>query len=370
MSDNNTNELDNIIQDESPFTAEELELLVKNDPSKEDNDPKINDDVATEIQPEIMAPASAESQDDGKINEGTQQPKDGVSPSAQEQNEIEVYYNYLIETGALTPPEDFEFDGSEEGLKEAIQFSEQYKQEQAIVRFVESLPADYAEAIRFAAQTGQPLNAYLQNTSTIDFSSLDLEDLDTQKEVIRSYYKIQNPSFSDEKIDKFLARLPEQDIQGEAEEALDYLAQFQQAIAEQQRVQQEKAAEQALEQYAQYQQSVNSAIDESDFIQGRRKNQLKAFVWNEIQRDDTVDTEVNRRIQSLASNPEHYVMFLDLLYDYDPEKGFNFAKIIDQGKKQATTDFRRSLSNRLNSARGSVSNRTPIDPQVNKQPEN
>ena len=383
MSDNNTNALDNIIEPAGPsFTDEEIELL-KSDSREEDNQDadKTDDGDITNVEPEIIddtSTADDPQQGDQSDNivepevDGDKQDKSDTSTSGDdEKSAVEVYYEYLLERGAITPPEDFEFDGSEEALEEAIKITEQQKQQEAIEKFISNLPEDYVDALAYAARTGQPLTDYLENNTTVDFESLDLNDETTQKEVIRSYYKILNPNFTDDKIEKFISRLPEDALEGEAGEAIDYLAQYQQALTEQQRLQEEQEAQKAQQQYVQYQQAINSAIEDSNFVQGRRKNQLKAFVWNEVQREDGMaDTDVNRKIMQLASNPEHYVTFLDLLYDYNPENGFNFNKIIEKGKTQATTSFRRSLEERLKDTRGTMKGRKPVDPQVNQQPEN
>jgi hypothetical protein len=372
MSENSNLELDNIIDPNPMFTDEELELLSKTEQEKNTDTDADDGQNPPEEPPTPQIEEGEEPTPEPPVEGGTPAPQAEDSGKTDDKplSPVEEYYNYLLEKGVITPPEDFKFDGTEEALEEIFEVSESFKQQMAVQEFLESLPPDYAEAIVYAARTGQPLNAYLESNNTIDFSQVDITDTATQKEVIRSYYKIQNPNFSDEKIDKFISRLQDEDLEGEAEEAIDYLAGYQQQLAEAQRMQQEQLAQQAQEQYVEYQTSVNSAIDQSDFIKGRRKNQLKAFVWNEIERGDGVDTDVNRKIQQLAANPDHYVTFLDLLYDYNPEQGFNFNKIIEQGKAQATTSFRRSLADRLNSARTTVANRKPIDPNQNAQQEN
>jgi type II secretory pathway pseudopilin PulG len=227
------------------------------------------------------------------------------------------------------------------------------------------LQPDFQEVIRYAINGGQSMKDFVNSFKSIeDYSSYDTSEEEHQLRLINDYYKL-TTNFDDNKIQKFIDAIQDSgDLETEAIDAQNYLLDYEknrrQALEEQQR-QQREAAEEAQRQQRE---ALDEAIQKSSDVQGRRKNSIRAFLFNPIKRGSNVDTDFNRKFNAIASNPEHMVLLADLLYDYSPEKGFNFSRYESKGKNKAAKDIKKALDQKLNST--VVKGRKTPTPQPDK----
>jgi len=69
-----------------------------------------------------------------------------------------------------------------------------------------------------------------------------------------------------------------------------------------------------------------SSVEELE-VDPKRKKSVRAYMFNMSQKDDGINTDYNRTLNAIASNPLHKAQLADLLLDaYDPKKGFNLER--------------------------------------------
>lgn len=264
-------------------------------------------------------------------------------------------FKFLVENNVFTAPEGFEFDGTPEKLEEAIEITRNQLAEQAFNALWSKLPQDYQAALRHGLAGGNNIRDFVSRYSpSLDYNNIDLNSVDTQKEVLREYYK-KTTKYDDDKINRFIARLEvSDDLLPEAEDAVEYLKENlkeeQERLLqeqEQQRIAQEQAMEEAR-------QNVIKTIQELPEINSRRKNSLQAFIYNPITRGDRTDTDLNRAIANIQANPSHFVQLADILMDYNPEKGFDLSRFEKRGESSAATKFQKKLEESLSDVTSAV----------------
>lgn len=270
-------------------------------------------------------------------------------PGEGEPNSLVAYYETLKEQGLIKVEDDYEFDGTSETFNELIEESKTEIVRDGLAEWFDNLQPDFQEVIRYALSGGQSMKDFVNSYKNIeDYSALDTTDEDHQLKLIRDYYKL-TTNFDDKKIKRFIDAIEDSgDLEVEAIDAQNYLQDYQsnqrKALEEQQRQQKEAELEKAKEQ----RDALDEAIQSSSVVQGRRKNSIRAFLFNPIKRGSQTETDFNRKFNAIASNPEHMVMLADLLYDYSPEKGFNFSRYESKGKNKAAKDIKKALDQRLN----------------------
>lgn len=183
-----------------------------------------------------------------------------------------------------------------------------------------------------------------------DYSQLDTSNEKHQIKLIEDYYK-HTTKFDDDKIESLIQRLITDDaLEEEAIDAQTYLLDYEKErkadLVESQRLRNEAIEQQAAEQ----RRLIDEAIERSSIVQGRRKNSIKGYMFNPIKKNGEVDTDFNRTLKAIASNPEHRVILADLLFDYKPEKGFDFSRYESKGQTRAARDIKKSLDEKLNTS--------------------
>jgi len=217
------------------------------------------------------------------------------------------------------------------------------------------LPEDYQAALRYGLAGGGDIKDFVDRYApSLDYDNIDLDDTQTQKQVLREYYK-KTTKYDDDKINKFIARLEvTDDLLPEAEDAVEYLKTSLKEEQERLLEEQEKAREEFERQQAEARNKVVSVIEEQENLPTRRKKSLQAFIYNPIGRGDTTDTDLNRTIQSIQSNPDHFVQLADILMDYDPKKGFDLSRFEKKGESKAASKFQKKLEESLSDVTSAV----------------
>jgi nucleotide-binding universal stress UspA family protein len=278
--------------------------------------------------------------------------------------ELEEYYKILIENSILNPNEDFEFEGTEESIKEAFQQTNINRNEQALQTIWNALPNnEFRELLEYGLNGGTSLDEFKKVFVSEDYDNMDLTDESTQELILKDYYKKTTP-YSDDKINKLVNRLKEYDeLESETEDAIEYLKKHaeEQKLAFKQK--QEADKELQIQQQKELRDKITNALENSSNITGKRKSTVKNFIFNPIERNGIQSTEYDRYINSIYNNVDHYVEFANFIKDnYDPDKGWTFKGITKSTKNKATSEFQKTLSERIsaskNKVRGNAPNRT------------
>jgi len=285
------------------------DLLLQDDdpePPSEDNDPPIHDDEDSE--------------------------------------EVQAQYEFLLSTGFIQPPsEDYEFDGKAETLEELIGQSRRSAESSGINKLWAALSPEFQSVIEYALNGGQDLESFYREYSAPDFSSIDIKKPENQRRVIREYFKQTTP-YTDERIDKMIARLEEDgELESEALQTIEDLQDLrEQRKAKYLKEQQEQERELRAENERKTNELVN-AINTSNFIHQQRRDKVRAFFFNPIKVNDQVTTGFNEALRAIRANPEHQAQLADILLDYDPRNGISLERIEKRVKSKATSDFKSKL---------------------------
>lgn len=284
------------------------------------------------------------------------------SGEGEEDNEqLEAYYNFLKAQGLLFTNEDFEFDKTPESLQNAFEQTRENLTKNAFDQLWNRIHPDFQDALRYALAGGQSIQDFTRSISSgdIDYAKYDLSDEDKQRNIVREYYR-KTTKHDDKRIDRMLSRLEEYgELLEEAEDALEYLKTNSKEEREQFLKSQEKQAEERRQQAEEWRNSVATAIKSSESIKGTRKGSVQAFLFNPIERGGQVDTDFNRRLLALQQNPEHYAQFADIIFDYDPTKGFSFDRFEKQGASKATSKFQKELEESIGAIGGKARSSKP-----------
>lgn len=238
--------------------------------------------------------------------------------STEDKDDIyQVYFEDLKEKEFLDLPEDFEFKGTEESLKEALEVSKTRIAEKTR----EEIVAGFQDFVYKNLEQ-------IQNTyNTVDFEQVDLSDEATQKEVVKYYLK-KTTKFKDEQIEKKVNQLEQfAELEDEAKSALEELK----VLDKEEKAQLAKQAAEYEAAQAKARQDADKlfrkTLKETDEVSGIKINKDKVFssLYNTIKLEDgTVTTSFNKNLQEVLSDPKKTIFLAHLL-----ENNFELNKIED-----------------------------------------
>lgn len=366
--------LDPLADDETTTSVTEEATIVSNDsddtPPDETDDGEVDTDEGEE---DDLEPTPDDGPDD---TQGGNPPSEEEEEEEEEETEsknsdLEAYYETLNEYGVLDPGEDFEFDGTPEAMEEAINRTYSNMSRKAAEALSQKLPPQFRELLSYGLQGGRSVEEFLEvhGKGEIDLDNVDLSTVENQRKVVKQYYRETSPH-KEEKINRLVDRLFDtNDLETEAEEAVEYLKDIRKKRKEefkQQQLEQQRAKEEAQRQKME---ALASAIDDNPGIQGKRKNSVKSFFFNEYTNDKGERyTKYIKTLQDIASNTEHLAQLGDILLDYDKKKGFSFDRFERKGKSKAISNFQASLEDKISSARSKVKGKKktekPSQPEI------
>lgn len=301
------------------------------------DDPEPPEDPQPPEDPEH--PPTKETED--VVEEEEEDEKDG-SPE-----DLNSYYDILKETELIVVPDDFEFDGTEEGLQKAFDYTKEHNEMLAAQALWSRLPDDFKPLLQYALKGGNSIEEYMSAYSGA-LKDLSVSTPDDQRKVMAAYYKATS-KYSDEKINKLIDRLEDDgDLETEAIESLQELKDMQALQQEELMKKAEEDAKNRRLQAAQQVQQINEAINAiPDTV---RQNKIKAFFFNAVAKPNGGSaTEFDLVLSSIKDNPQHLVQLADIFLEYDPKAGFNLERYVKQGKTQATKKLSALLEDKLNS---------------------
>lgn len=200
------------MEEEQTFSLGSLDSVPDYVEQTEDNEQQeeFHPEDETEIIEESDSEESDEVEDFGEEGETEEIDDDGISYTP--------FLEPLIEDGILFIDENKEYEDSPEGLNEIIQDTIEHRHQE----FIQSLPEDYQKALEIL-QAGESLESVVEVFNSFDYESVDLEDLDTQREITKDYYRDKFPNWSDTKLEKYVQNLEDlEDLKEEAEEAKNH----------------------------------------------------------------------------------------------------------------------------------------------------
>mgnify|MGYP001244166119 FL=1 len=282
---------------------------------------------------------------DNDIDTGEGSDNDGGDDSSP----LVPYAKLLVDEGILPNLNLDEFDGTAEGLKEAMN-KEIYS---GIEAYKASLPEDVKKIID-GYEVGVPLEKLLElnkeklNVSTIKESDI-INNEELQKEIVRKYFK-KTTRFSDKKIEQNIERLS--DI-GELEaEALSNITELKALVEEEEA----KAIEAAKRQEEEYQEQLRKYWEEFDkkleaadeIIPGLKVTKtIKQKIITNLSTAVATDQNgnpVNKIAYYRSKHPQEFELYLNYLFEVT--NGFSdFSVLSKGGKKAAIAELEKAARN-------------------------
>lgn len=310
---------------------EKLQFFLDDDDYQEE-DLKNEEDVQKEVQEEEEVDTPIEEQEDPE-EEG--EPIEGDVDTEY----VKGIYEYLREQQLLAVPDDFEFNPSEEGLKEALEKTK----ENLYSSFLEEVPPEGKELLEYYRSGGRDIQEFMAMQQEPDYESIAVEDEDIAKAIIYNYYKA-TTAFSDQRIEKELQRLEEnQELLEIAEESRQELQKIQthrkaQLIEENKlrKEEQKKALEEAK-------QKVSKVVKAKNIrgiqIEEKEGEALMQSIFTPIKtKDGSVTTTLMMRLMQALSDPEE-ILILSKLASQD----FKMDFLLPAAKVKANKDLTQKL---------------------------
>ena len=331
------------IEDIIQFTPEEKEQQNTNDTTPPEDQEIDNNNSDTPDTPSD-APETEEEDNDGGIPDAPDESDDEDSGSAVD---LKEFFTTLKDSNYLTVPDDFTFDGTTDSLAEAIDLTYESFKKSAQESLLNSLDEDSRLALKFALTYKKPIYSFYEETEVepFDFSTIDLDELENQQEVVRTYLK-KTTAFSDNKIENQIKSLSQSgEIVSEAKEYLGELIAFQEKERQELNSKIEQQRQKERDDLLKWKEDRVNIIKSYKDADDARKAKLKAFVVNEVYTDRSKApvTELVQVLRMINNNPEHYVQLADVLMDYSPEKGIDYDRLT----KRLNTKITSSLKDKL-----------------------
>ena len=329
------------------FTGDD-EIIPPTEAKKPEDTEEAQEDDPLEIEQEEEKINEAVEEDE--VEEESEEELDSNDESEKNDEDdsdvLTAYYEQLKESNFLEVPKDFEFDGSEEKFQEALTLSKNSLKDKALEEFWGELPMELKDAFNYIAQTGKGLRSYLEEADK-DYSKIDVSTKDAQRGALRDYYK-QTTKYGEDKIEKFIKRIEDSgDLEEEALDAVEQLIGLKEEREKTRLAKEKLAKKQEDENFKAYKESMEKAIINSKVISKKDQNKLKSFMFNIVTVNGEQTTKRNKIIKDIYSNPEHEAELAALLWNYDPDKGFDYSYITNKHKSETVSSIKKSLNKKL-----------------------
>ena len=290
-----------------------------------------------------------EDTDDNSADNDTDDSEDTTNESEDKEKEIEEPSSIdkimaqLLDEGKLLLPDDYEYEDTEEGLKQAFEDSEKFRNQLA-----------FQEAINYlTSKEGLDLIKVKESVLKIDsYESLDIEKLseDDKLNVIKEFYKAKD--YDDSDIEGILEDLIGNDIKIERElnVATKYLKKEEQKTIQKETEAIAKKREREEQDYKDSQNLLKNKLKESNGYKGYIINESnKDRIFNATYKpiklpDGNITTEINKRLSDALNDPEKYMVLSDILLN-----DFDFSSMLKKEESKATEKVKKSIRDFKNS---------------------
>lgn len=290
-----------------------------------------------------------EDTDDNSADNDTDDSEDNTDESEDKDKEIEESSSIdkimaqLLDEGKLLLPDDYEYEDTEEGLKQAFEDSEKFRNQLA-----------FQEAINYlTSKEGLDLIKVKESVLKIDsYESLDIEKLseDDKLNVIKEFYKAKD--YDDSDIEGILEDLIGNDtkIERELNVATKYLKKEEQKTIQKETEAIAKKREREEQDYKDSQNLLKNKLKESNGYKGYIINESnKDRIFNATYKpiklpDGNITTEINKRLSDALNDPEKYMVLSDILLN-----DFDFSSMLKKEESKATEKVKKSIRDFKNS---------------------
>lgn len=288
----------------------------------------------------------ADAEEDDSTDTDTDDSEDTSDDSKKEIEEpssIDKIMAQLLDEGRLLLPDDYEYEDTEEGLKQAFEDSEKFRNQLA-----------FQEAINYlTSKEGLDLIKVKESVLKIDsYENLDIEKLseDDKLNVIKEFYKAKD--YDDSDIEGILEDLIGNDnkIEKELNVATKYLKKEEQKAIQKETEAIAKRREQEEQSYKESQALLKNKLKESSGYKGYIINESnKDRIFNATYKpiklpDGNVTTEINKRLSEALNDPEKYMVLSDILLN-----DFDFSSMIKKEESKAVEKVKKSIRDFKNS---------------------
>jgi len=288
----------------------------------------------------------ADAEEDDSTDTDTDDSEDTSDDSKKEIEEpssIDKIMAQLLDEGRLLLPDDYEYEDTEEGLKQAFEDSEKFRNQLA-----------FQEAINYlTSKEGLDLLKVKESVLKIDsYESLDIEKLseDDKLNVIKEFYKAKD--YDDYDIEGILEDLIGDDIKIERElnVATKYLKKEEQKTIQKETEAIAKKREREEQDYKDSQNLLKNKLKESNGYKGYIINESnKDRIFNATYKpiklpDGNITTEINKRLSDALNDPEKYMVLSDILLN-----DFDFSSMLKKEESKATEKVKKSIRDFKNS---------------------
>lgn len=276
-------------------------------------------------------------------SEDTTDESDDKEKEVEEPSSIDKIMAQLLDEGRLLLPDDYEYEDSEEGLKQAFEDSEKFRNELA-----------FQEALKYlTSKEGLDLIKVKDSVLKIDsYENLDVEKLseDDKLNVIKEFYKAKD--YDDSDIEGILEDLIGDDAKlgRELNVATKYLKKEEQRILQKEAEYVAKRKEKEQENYRNSQTILKNKLKESTGYKGYVINESnKDAIFNATYKpikleDGDITTEINKRLSDALNDPDKYIVLSDILLN-----DFDFSKMIKKEESKAVEKVKKSIRDFKNS---------------------
>ncbi len=243
--------------------------------------------------------------------------------------EKDPVFEYLKENGIIDVDDEFDYQGTEEDIKRALEITDVKRKDKAIKELLNTLPNEFKPLLEYGLAGGTSVKEFLETYVTPDFESLDLDEEANQELVLRQYWK-ETSNYTDEKITRLISKMKALgDMKTEAEDTVQELIQIKEEKKQALLERQQAAANEERQRIQAEAAKFNQAFDTYKAPKERKEKIQSLF-----QNSSNGTVKFNEVLSSVKSNYEHLLQLSDLLVDYDPAKGFN----LDRFAKKAETE--------------------------------
>lgn len=322
---------------------------------------------------EVVVPAQEEEIETPDTVEETEEENEERVDDKVEDFDPKAYLELASSLGVLELPEGYEFNAEdpETSVLEAIEHTRKLnyqKVEEALLNDIQD--KGLAGLIKYGIEGGKfaDLEAYFNTTKQeINYEQIDLDKEENQIQLYREYLN-STGRFTEKRINQMIEMLQEEDeLSNEAHKARDYF--IQEAKKQRENLSQEAAnrAKEEERMIKERQKTFMSTLSTSGYSKPQQQKILNSFNTVELENGMQVRT-FEKALLDIQNNPKHYIEFLSLLNEYNPEKGFTFSKVV----KEKETEITKSVLDKFKEAAGHIGKGTraaakdkPIVPRDN-----
>lgn len=292
------------------------------------------------------------SQVDDPIDNPTEDPIDPPADditSTPNEGEPKSIFDVFVDRGILTLPEDFQYDETEESLEKLLEYSSKVQREKALEAALDEFPEDAKRLLEYA-RNGGDINEFFNTKKQFeDLTNVDITTLENQKNLLTHYYKTTS-KYTDEKINRVIDKLENMGaIEESAVEALEELKELKEQRLQDMIAEKQTAKQKAEEKTQEYAAKIGTVIESLD-SDSTTKAKIKSLIFDPVKTQEGVVNKYYVTLSQIEEKPEHFVQLVELLADYDPEKGLQLTKIKQQAKSKGFEQVKNLLQRNLNNS--------------------